>query len=80
MIRGPDLNLNADAAQALTMVLHELTTNVVKHGALSVREGRGYIDIAMERPEDDQSVVEISWREEDGPPSLSRATGAAGWR
>src|SRR5262249_23923850 len=38
-INGPDVTLNADAAKALSMVLHELTTNAAKHGALSTRAG-----------------------------------------
>ena len=39
-IDGPDVTLSAEAGQAVSMVLHELTTNAAKHGALSVHDGR----------------------------------------
>ena len=39
-IVGPELILEPNSAQAIAMVLHELTTNAVKHGALSVPAGR----------------------------------------
>ena len=39
-VKGPEIVLNADATQALSMVIHELTTNAVKYGALSVTGGR----------------------------------------
>jgi two-component sensor histidine kinase len=39
-IGGPHVTLTAEAAQAIAMVLHELTTNAAKHGALSHRGGR----------------------------------------
>jgi two-component sensor histidine kinase len=38
--RGPDLLISAKQAQALSMAFHELATNAVKHGALSVDDGR----------------------------------------
>ena len=39
-IDGPEVVLKAEAAQALSMVLHELTTNAAKYGALSTHGGR----------------------------------------
>jgi two-component sensor histidine kinase len=39
-IEGPEIVLNADATQALSMVIDELTSNAVKSGALSVPGGR----------------------------------------
>jgi two-component system CheB/CheR fusion protein len=37
VIRGPDLVIGERALTSLALVLHELTTNAVKYGALSVR-------------------------------------------
>ena len=48
-MEGPEIMLNPDATQALSMVIHELTTNAVKHGALSVPNG--HITVSWEQPE-----------------------------
>lgn len=37
---GPDVTLTARAANAVSLALHELATNAVKYGALSVESGR----------------------------------------
>ena len=37
---GDSLLLQAKAAETLALVIHELATNAVKHGALSCPEGR----------------------------------------
>jgi two-component sensor histidine kinase len=37
---GPPVSLRPAAAQSLAMAIHELTTNAVKHGALSSSDGR----------------------------------------
>ena len=39
-IRGPQVDLTAEAAQAIGLALHELATNAVKHGALSGPHGK----------------------------------------
>lgn len=46
---GPDASLKPQNALMLTMVLHELATNAVKHGALSDGSGRVHVDWALRR-------------------------------
>jgi len=38
-VKGPRLALQPKAAESLSLALHELTTNAVKHGALNSRNG-----------------------------------------
>ncbi|WP_198382348.1 sensor histidine kinase [Roseomonas sp. KE2513] len=51
-------------AQTLSLALHELATNAVKHGALSVSGGR----VAVTCHEDAGRVMELHWIETGGPP------------
>ena len=37
---GPDIIVSAEAAQAIGLAIHELTTNAIKYGALSVPTGK----------------------------------------
>jgi two-component sensor histidine kinase len=62
-INGPELTLEAKSAQTIAMVLHELTTNAVKYGALSVPSGRLLVEWWR-----DETQVAIHWAEADGPP------------
>jgi two-component sensor histidine kinase len=62
-INGPQLVLEPRSAQTIAMVLHELTTNAVKYGALSVPSGR----ILVEWSRGETQLV-IRWSEADGPP------------
>ena len=62
-IVGPELVLRPQAAQAIAIVLHELTTNAVKYGALSVSSGR----LGVKWSRGDTHLV-IHWSEADGPP------------
>lgn len=64
-LRGPDAFIAPVAVQALGIVLHELATNAVKHGALS-REG-GRVRIELKRI--DNGDLEIAWTERGGPPA-----------
>jgi two-component sensor histidine kinase len=64
---GPPIRLSASAAQSIGMVVHELSTNTVKYGALSIEEG--WINIAWEIDSDSaEPVFSIRWAECDGPP------------
>lgn len=62
---GPDLKLNARSVQPVGMLLHELATNAVKHGALSVQTGR--VSLTWSRTADDK--IQLVWRESGGPPA-----------
>ena len=54
-LRGQDFLANANAVQNLGLVLHELATNSVKYGALSVPDGR--ILVEWERFVDEEQQV-----------------------
>ncbi len=60
---GPKLYLNAAAAQAIGLALHELATNAGKYGALSTDAGG--VDV---RWQIDDGTFAMSWIERNGPP------------
>jgi two-component sensor histidine kinase len=62
-VHGPQLRLNATAAQAIGLALHELATNAGKYGALSTNSGR--VDVCWGT---DADILTMSWAERDGPP------------
>jgi PAS domain S-box-containing protein len=64
---GPAIRLSPRTALSLSMALHELATNAVKYGALSVPEGRIVIqwDLA---PGPAAERLDLIWTEHDGPP------------
>ena len=64
---GPDVRLNARAALALSMALHELATNAAKYGSLSTADG--YVEIAWRFAEGAAATtLELVWQEHGGPP------------
>ena len=63
---GPAVTLAAAKVQALALVLHELATNAVKHGALSTPEGRVGVGWAVEET-DGVRRLRLRWRERGGP-------------
>jgi two-component sensor histidine kinase len=65
-VEGPDERVGSRAALALAMAIQELGTNALKHGALSVREGR--VRIAWEPDPGGSGALRFSWREGGGPP------------
>jgi two-component sensor histidine kinase len=66
-LQGPDVPLPAGQALAVGMMFHELATNAAKYGALSVAGGRVAVRWALSGPPQ-APVVEIAWRETNGPP------------
>jgi PAS domain S-box-containing protein len=55
--------LDSEKSLLLAMVLHELATNAVKHGALSTDKGRVDITLANHDP----ASAQVLWQESDGP-------------
>ena len=66
-VGGPSVTLKAEAAQAVAMVLHELTTNAAKYGAFSKRNGRVLLKWWWQQNGGDPRLV-IEWKEVGGPP------------
>lgn len=64
-IFGPAILLPARAIVPLSMVLHEMTTNAAKYGALSTR--RGNVDITWQVSAGIEKWVELVWQERGGP-------------
>jgi two-component system CheB/CheR fusion protein len=63
---GPALLLTPRAALSLALVTHELTTNSLKYGSLSVPTGKVHVKWSVTGPRDRRSVV-IEWIESGGP-------------
>jgi len=69
-VDGPPIRVSSAAAQSIGMVVHELSTNTVKYGALSGEQGR--IEIAWEIDNSlSEPVFWIRWTERDGPPVIA---------
>ena len=66
-LHGPDVMLNPEAAQMLTMALHELATNAAKYGALSVAGGHVDITIAIINASGEKEQLKLTWKEIGGP-------------
>jgi len=63
-IRGPLVLLAAHAVQSVCLLIHELATNAVKYGSLSVERGR--VDIRWRFLPSQE--LELTWTESGGPP------------
>jgi two-component sensor histidine kinase len=66
-ICGPEVTLSAQAGRAVAMVLHELTTNAAKHGALSTRAGRVTVRWYWPLNGNAHDRLIIEWEESGGP-------------
>ena len=64
-IDGPACTLQPQARQSLALVLHELGTNALKHGALSQAGGRVDLRWTIEQ---EGAAAQLLWTESGGPP------------
>jgi len=64
IMSGPEILLQPNSVQPVGLVIHELATNAVKYGALSVPEGK--ISLRWQLMADGD--LEIIWIESNGPP------------
>ncbi|GGE12441.1 hypothetical protein GCM10011390_34490 [Aureimonas endophytica] len=78
---GPDIPLGPKAALTLSLILHELSTNAGKYGALSAPEGRVAIEWSLApSPTSGSPVLRLEWRESGGPPVVPPARRSFGTR
>ncbi len=66
-IGGENIRLSPQATLVLCIVLHELATNALKHGALSNHLGSILIEWQIERGAQGNSRLLLRWKEQDGP-------------
>jgi PAS domain S-box-containing protein len=67
-VEGPPAVLPPGAAQPMAMAFHELATNAVKYGALSIREGRLSVVWRLVPGPDGFPLLRFRWAEAGGPP------------
>lgn len=65
-LEGPEIVLRPQTAVSLAMAVHELSTNAIKHGALSNDEGTVCVEWAVDR-DGEGPRLHLEWRERDGP-------------
>jgi two-component sensor histidine kinase len=66
VIDGPDLRLSEPTGGALALALHELATNAIKYGALSVPDGKVAIRWKT-TPAQNGEAFNFEWMEKGGP-------------
>jgi two-component sensor histidine kinase len=64
-LRGPRVAVPPIAVQPLSMAVHELATNALKYGALSVPHGR--VHVTWETGPAPDSLLQLRWAESGGP-------------
>jgi two-component sensor histidine kinase len=74
-LQGPALLVGPQSATTVSMVMHELATNALKHGCL--RASDGYVDISWTVVE---GLVALTWAEKGGPEVVQPTTRGFGAR
>jgi PAS domain S-box-containing protein len=65
-LKGPKINLQPSAVLALGLAIHEMATNAVKYGSLSVPEGKVHVMWAVTSGSAPPSLL-VEWVESGGP-------------
>lgn len=66
-LTGPDIVVTAEATQAIGLAIHELATNAIKYGALSVLSGKVKISWAFDSGSLESRKLLLKWVEQGGP-------------
>jgi two-component sensor histidine kinase len=65
-IEGPEIAIGSKGVASISLLIHELTTNAIKYGALSKEGGR--VQIRMEIVKlDGTETLTLYWKESGGP-------------
>jgi two-component sensor histidine kinase len=75
LLPSPVVILGTEQVLPLGLIFHELSTNALKYGALSVPTGRICVGWSVE-----ETTVQIEWREEGGPPVQQASRSGFGTR
>lgn len=75
---GPAVTLAQVQIVPISLILHELATNAVKHGALSASDGQ--VRILWDVSKDSAPKLGLRWQERGGPPVIPPATAGFGSR
>ena len=70
-LKGPVVEMGPRATLSVSLLLHELTTNALKHGALSVEGGRVGVEWRVGADSEGAEQLVLSWRESGGPEALA---------
>ncbi len=70
VIEGPDVNVGPKAVLSMSLMLHEMATNAIKHGAMSVPTGAVEIRWSLVG-DDDSPILHMRWTERNGPPATA---------
>lgn len=70
-LAGPPLLLTPATTTSVCLVLHELATNAVKHGAWSNNLGTVDLEWSVRAHDGASPLITLHWRENDGPPCRS---------
>lgn len=64
---GPSAELKSSLVLPVSMILHELGTNAMKYGAVSVPGGSVHVTWELEDGSRERTILVCRWREEGGP-------------
>jgi two-component sensor histidine kinase len=67
LISGSELHLSEETGSTLGLAIHEMATNALKYGALSLEGGKVFIRWSGLPVKDGEERIEIEWTERGGP-------------